>query len=471
VVAAIAAAVDAGAGCFPPPDTLVTEEPPTSVDAAAPDGNAAFGDAPDRAGPPDTVALPDVVGTNCEAFAQVWCARAEECEPFTQRIAGLTPENCAARLGLWCHFAMADPRDTSWTPAAFRGCIRHLSEVTCDDWRLTTDNLKGQQCIVAGTRPTGAGCATGSQCQSHRCVRFDECGLCGQRSLNDGPCTGDLDCVPGLFCWGQRCKSPQPVGATCDDNSPCHPALQCAAGRCAPPGGAGAPCTSNAHCDSERFLLCNRSAGACGTARPGAVADSLKPDGTVDYCAEGNTARSGACLPRARDGEACVTSGDGPRCLYGSSCEVPAGEAYGKCVPLAYRECPAVRPPPPAGGYPPGMDPWCRNPAFPTFCPASGQQAPGCWDSGTDCSTIISCNDTRRACSRPGMVVDCQTRKCVPVCAPVPGATSCDACALARCCDLSTICGADPMCSASHAGPNWAALQTCRATFCTKECQ
>jgi hypothetical protein len=456
--------------CFPEADALVPATPEGRPDGGD-DGNLSPADG---AAPHDGVVIPDVAGVSCADFAAVFCARERECKPRTFEDRFGTPEACVPAEMATCNRNYAEFADSNWNLAAYRKCIGSMAGISCEDWRATTDDLKGLECLVGGNRPAGSGCGAGAQCQGARCYRFGEAGYCGRckaRSLKDGACDTQIDCVPGLLCASRKCKTPGPLGSPCDAENPCHPVLRCDAGKCVALGGLDAPCMDSTQCEQESFLVCNTAVHRCVRARPASTWNETRPDGTVDYCAGGAfPATTGACIPRVKDGEPCVVMGDGPRCAAPSICRVPSGEVYGNCVSPVLPACPTVRPPPPPGGYPPGEDPWCPGTLLPVFCPEMDTLRDNCWTKGTVCSTRVDCNGVAHSCSSETSVYDCQLRRCGPQCTGRPTATACDRCTQGKCCGVSQICDLDAVCRDGKSGGNWTALQACLTTYCGKDC-
>jgi hypothetical protein len=422
---------------------------------------------------PDAVVIPDVEGSTCADFAAVWCARAQQCQPRSlgYMVAGL---DCGSRLTAWCKTFLTDPPDNNWNPDSFRTCVKSLTTITCDGWLSTDEYLKGQACLVSGKRKAGEGCTSWSQCESVRCDTWGTCGVCRPRSNTEGTCQSDVDCTFGLMCsTNHKCKVPLGIGGHCSAENPCHPTLRCTdAGLCAPLGKQGEACRRHVDCDTESFLLCNSTTKNCGPAVPAARWSNDNADGSVSYCQNAASAiGAGDCAPRVKDGAGgCVFQTDGGRCIFPALCTIPAGETTGSCAIPPPIDCPAVRPDPPPGGYEPGKDPWCPNTDFPTFCPTRNDVGPNCWDARTSCATTVNCAGELSACTDATSSYDCQTQKCATACAPPAGGNQCDNCLVRKCCQTKTTCDADPMCVAKT-GPNWTALQTCRATFCPVACQ
>jgi hypothetical protein len=182
-------------------------------------------------------------------------------------------------------------------------------------------------------------------------------------------------------------------------------------------------------------------------------------------------------VPRLKDGEGgCVDSGDSndARCVFPALCNVPAGETTGTCTVPTFIDCPAVRPDPPAGGYPPGMDPWCPSLDYPSFCPGHDDVPSSCWGAHAVCMSTVNCKGAYHACTAANEAYDCQVSEatdCVPACAPAAvTATACEKCTIQKCCGSVTACNADPMCATGKTGPAWTTLMTCQATYCADDC-
>ena len=472
-------------GCFPNADELELKGAAGGTGPATGGNNGSGGSTTDGPtvtdgpnpgttdGPGRDVVIPDVAGTNCADLAAVWCARAQECEPrsLSFMVAGL---ECPTRLTAWCNTFLAAPKDTNWTPAAFKNCVSGLASISCEGWLSTNEYLKGQACLVGGNRHGGQGCASWAQCDNVRCETWGECGVCRPRSQTEGKCQSDVDCAFGLMCSpNNKCKVPLGLGGRCSAEDPCHPTLRCApTGLCAPLGGIGDACKVHADCDLERYLLCNATTKKCGPAKPAPMWNNNNADGSVFYCDNSASAAGmGACLPRVKDDDTgCVVSGsDGRRCIFPALCTIPAGATTGTCTVPTFTDCPAVRPDPPAGGYLPGQDPWCPSIDYPTFCQGRNDVGPNCWDARTNCATTVNCKGELFACDAATTYYDCQLAKCGPTCTPPAGATPCDECVSRKCCGSKTICDGDPACVAKM-GPNWTTLQTCQRTYCAAFC-
>jgi hypothetical protein len=477
-----------------------------SVDApAGPDGPP-----PDGAGPPPPPAT-------CTEYAAAFCAKQVACEPLLGTFG--VEADCRQTMDYYCKTFLADLPDGAWTPAAAGVCVAELKLPGCFGWFGLSASRK---CDPRGKRPGGAGAFSWIQCESAASYwRTGQCGYCHAVAAAGQPCRDDAVCPPGHLCsQARRCRPASLNGQPCGNDSPCHPAFVCAGGVCAPPAKGGSLCKSDADCDASLGLLCHTALGRCGKGVPGASWNGGNTDGTVNTCAPGTTPQStGACLPLAAEGAACVSSGDGALCRFPANC------VAGRCVLPKVVDCPAVRPP---EGYPPGKDPWCNlSPANPLYCPERGDLGWGCWPADTACNTVVLCGEEPRHCTAPNLAFDCTgnmciqnpctkpekptycpardnipsgcgspdarcstavncngdvytcTREgttpdcvvgtCVPACEAPPGATACNACAAQKCCASYGACQGDPMCSA-RAGANWSALQACATRFCAMEC-
>jgi hypothetical protein len=360
-------------------------------------------------GSADAPGMPIPSSATCDDYAAAHCARELACNAHGLEADFGSEAACRERVALDCRGNFSGLPDTGLDPATLAVCVASIPATPCAEWRASPLVPRGRGCRVPGKRPDGAGCGWHSQCQSLRCVFFDLCGLCSPSGADGSACDDANDCQTGLVCAPSgACKRPGGEGAGCDAKTvPCASPLRCLAGVCTPPGPPGAACATQDDCDHGKGVGCNLTTRTCGPETATADScDAKRPDGTVHYCAGGATCTdAGKCLPPVREGAACVQ----PSNPTGAHCLPPAECDFRVCTLI--KDCVAVRPPPPSGGYPPGKDPWCPMKPFPVYCPARGGATPGCWDSGTDCSTVVHCNGEDHACGR-GFKYDCASDTC-----------------------------------------------------------
>ena len=217
--------------------------------------------------------------------------------------------------------------DSARTVAGLVGCVRALAARTC------TDVIMGvfPSCYVYGHRPTGAGCAYPSQCESGVCGSLAACATCGSGGLPNGStCTKTAECRPGSYCEDKKCVD---AGAImhASEGQPCNlqaaPAIGClgdlicrptssggAAGTCTAPPGPGEPCalagfsadicSPGNTCSTPTGGTCSASdAGTSPPPQPGVVCDDQSPCHSPLLC------RSGVCEPLGSNN--CPANGGG----------------------------------------------------------------------------------------------------------------------------------------------------------------
>jgi len=310
-----------------------------SADAGAP--------AADDASPPTDAGIPPLNDAGVAACDHYFDAQYLRCGGPT------LPPNETARIRVRfhdvCRNEVALP-GSSVTPATLEACASALDISSCE-----FPVGHPVECAFAGSRPSGAACTDGLQCQSGSCRGTANYTPAGQ----SGPFTCGT-CLP-LAAVGDVCNAPDAsagcgshgiclaptsngdqaceaialgdVGAACDNlAASCKTGLYCAAstGKCTSLAEAGAPCGVGQNWPGGCIapLACT---GVCGS---GAVGAHCTND--VD-CAPGLGCASGACtaITWLGPGQPC---GDTRRCLVGA-CGVSTAADGGVTL-----TCPAVVP-------------------------------------------------------------------------------------------------------------------------------
>jgi hypothetical protein len=125
------------------------------------------------------------------------------------------------------------------------------------------------------------------------------------------------------------------------------------------------------------------------------------------------------------------------------------------------------------------------TPTRPLYCAASGDYPGGCWESSTECGSIVDCAGTPRACSGPSLVRDCTETNCLPAsqCLYQTAGSACAQCVRHKCCKILNDCVADPSCVAcsdmnapascddtTTAPPGWLNYLQCAVKYCAGSC-
>jgi hypothetical protein len=200
-------------------------------------------------------------------------------------------------------------------------CLPSLSKITCTDWDLQLRPT----CLAAGTRPPGAACVHGTDCQSEGCSgRNKACGTCRDLLPATGESCANSACRAGDFCHPktQLCTPASTIvyanmGESCDLSATpvvgCAGSLHCiaptagtTAGTCRPALGNGESCAGSGAICGPGLECYNMTACqpipvippyVCGDA--GVCSDST-------YCSEG---AHPTCLPAAGVGQVCAPDG------------------------------------------------------------------------------------------------------------------------------------------------------------------
>ncbi len=217
--------------------------------------------------------------------------------------------------------------DSARTVAGLVSCLPAMKARTC------TDVVMGifPACYVYGRRPSGAGCAYPSQCESGLCGQPAACATCGTGGLSNGStCTTTSQCQTGSYCQGGKCADAGAImhaseGQPCDLNG--TPAVGCVGD-----------------------LICHATsppstAGIC-TAPPGAGQPCALAGFSGNVCSAGNTCSNvtgGTCLTSVDAGTSPPPQ-PGTACSTQNTCQTPLLCKSGACEPLGSASCPANAP-------------------------------------------------------------------------------------------------------------------------------
>ncbi len=281
---------------------------PTVVDGGLLDAGGRGGpDHPAVDGAATDVGSGETTSSACVKAIRVQCERQAACE-------GVDLADCMAYAALCPDYYFN--ADSARTVAGLVACLGPLAARTC------TDVVMGvfPSCYVYGHRPTGAGCAYPSQCESGVCGSLAACATCASGGLANGTtCTKTADCRPGSYCQGGKCADAGTI-THASEGQPCNlagaPAVGCAgdlichptsagsaAGTCTAPPGVGEPCALagfSANVCADGSVCSNVTGGTCmaagdaGTApppQPGTACDAQNPCHNPLLC------RSGVCQP------------------------------------------------------------------------------------------------------------------------------------------------------------------------------
>jgi hypothetical protein len=271
----------------------------------------------------------------CSDFANVYCARVNDCAPTYLRIEYGDVSTCESRLQVNCPLGFQAP-GTGLTPAISEKCIGAIPQVSCAD--LFARNLPQDCAPVAGSLQNGSACADDNQCTGKYCNLGSNqvCGACSTKAAAGAACGVDNDCGPGMACWQYNCTEYVPSGGACGPHrAPCNPTLNCK-GTCAAPDGVGATCiiggsdgTNTTGCDPLHGVFCNDSTGKCqqvSTATAGQPCGLV--NGSPTICTGGATCfgvyPNTTCTAAAADGASCDV-------YKGIHCQSPALCISGVC--------------------------------------------------------------------------------------------------------------------------------------------
>ena len=219
---------------------------------------------------------------------------------------------------------------------------RSCGETACEPDQVCVDGACEDAACV------GVACAAGTLCVDGNCLPTS----CGGKT-----------CPPGQVCDGNACAEASCVGVACPAASrcvagtcePCSADEYADAGRCVPRQPAGAPCGGKEACKSGQCVdgtccttacdgpceRCN-APGKSGTCSPVAfgspcdggvcngaacVAASGAPCSADPDCGDGESCRSGTCLPPASNGLSCLAPSQcaSGHCVDGVCCNAECG--------------------------------------------------------------------------------------------------------------------------------------------------
>lgn len=290
---------------------------PTVVDGGSSDAGGRGGaDHPTVDGAATDAGPGETTSSACVKAVRAQCERQAACE-------GADLANCMAYATLCPDYYFN--ADSARTVAGLVACLAPLAARTC------TDVVMGvfPSCYVYGHRPTGAGCAYPSQCESGVCGSLAACATCGTGGLANGAtCTKTSECRPGSYCQSGKCADASTI-MHASEGQPCNlvgpPVVGCVGDLiCRPssPGGAGGTCIAPPAA-GEPCALAGFSANVCAA-------------GTV--C---SNVTGGTCLAAADAGTAPPPQ-PGTACDAQNPCHNPLLCRSGVCQPLGSKSCPAT---------------------------------------------------------------------------------------------------------------------------------
>ena len=334
--------------------------------------DAAAADKGDRAGPNGDASIDQAAMTAtavCTNAIEVQCERRVVCEADSLSsclsFASLCPDY---------YFSAGSTR----TLAQVTSCLGALAARTCTDLALGVF----PSCFVQGSRPTGAGCAYPSQCQSGVCGSSMTCGTCGTGGNPIGAACGlGNGCQSGTFCHAGICTDASTIkyaseGQSCDlgstpvigcvGNLICQPTSgSSSAGTCVAAPGAGHACATvgpSANVCASGTVCSDITGGTCqvqGACGPGAPCDSASYCKAVDGgvacvakatvgqpCGDPKTTSLPPCLSPATclaaTGTCVLPGAGGATCNVTRPCAEPLVCVAGTCQPLGATSCPAT---------------------------------------------------------------------------------------------------------------------------------
>ena len=180
-------------------------------------------------------------GNPTSDIASAVCQRLAACSPISDIIEPYGDvDTCITRQRvLFSNLLTAS--GSGWTAAGLEACAAATGGLACS--ALLGHDLPAA-CHPPGTRPDGASCADGSQCQSGTCLinraltPATGCGTCGAPLAAPQICSASTDCTWGSACFvpNGSCGALSPVGAPCVAPDNCERGLTCIQERCASPG-------------------------------------------------------------------------------------------------------------------------------------------------------------------------------------------------------------------------------------------
>ena len=238
----------------------------------------------------------------CNAMAESYCAKLQECSSFLMSVAFGNQTTCKARWILNCTPNFGAP-GTSATPARTSACAQSIPTLSCTTF-LGGD--LGPACAVgAGTVANGAACGDDAQCASTFCARPTTavCGTCQ-------PVTN-----PGVACVQGSCSI--------STNTICSTGTT----TCVRPkaGKIGDACVGQEECDVGHQVGCNPATQKCiALTLAGATcgANSIFAS-SIAVCPSAGTCSAsvnGTCTAAGADGASCVTTETGTHCMLPARC-------------------------------------------------------------------------------------------------------------------------------------------------------
>lgn len=158
---------------------------------------------------------PPTMEEACQQYAEVWCARLEECGPGELVTKYGSRGACASAFALHCVSIDGAKSAPTRTPSQVAACAAARATTSCGN--LYEDSVGCE--TVPGTLPTSAKCAFDEQCAGGACnYTGSSCGLCAAAPVRRGlgqACTTGAECVPVLVCRAGKCAEPRGLGEAC----------------------------------------------------------------------------------------------------------------------------------------------------------------------------------------------------------------------------------------------------------------
>jgi hypothetical protein len=264
---------------------------------------------------------------------------------------------CTERYKISCIKGL-EADGTGATVEQTNACAAALAGETCDQF---FDGPPVAACAVpAGSRPAGAACITGSQCQSAYCAQPADllCGVCAPAPQVGDDCSATGDC--GYLACGKtsaQCVAYGTAGVACDKDHPCHSSFSCVGSGGGQMGTCklaktqvGDACEDAAtlvpDCNHDLGLRCDDTTFKCvNYAYAAAPASCGKLNGGKTLCTGGAECEipkgqsAGQCAAPAADGAACDTK-SGPPCLRPAKCVTGGVGSAGICKVQDAALCP-----------------------------------------------------------------------------------------------------------------------------------
>ncbi len=322
-------ACGARAGKAPVTDAGTDAANDRAGDSAGASDASAEADAP-ADGAADVPAAVAAATAACRDAITAQCRRYAECR-------GGDAASCAAIVIDRCPSYYFNPRSLR-TVAEIQACLPTFAAMTCTDLAMGLS----PPCLRRGTGAVGAVCLYNTECQSGCVEGLDECGTCvnASRAATGEACDSTHFCGETDYCHtvSKTCAPKTSVvhaaeGQPCDFGAQpsvgCQGDLVCArttdtgtAGICRRPPQLGEPCARSG--DPLLSQLCGPGL-ACGAQMtcqvPAPIASGCGDGGACD---DASFCHSGACVPRAPEGQLCrifdTTEGPAIECTLGVWC-------------------------------------------------------------------------------------------------------------------------------------------------------